>query len=512
MGVAVLVSRLVLAVLFVVAGWSKLLDRAGTRRAVGDFGVPPVLVGPVAVGLPIVELVVGVGMVPALTAGWSAIGAITLLVVFISAIGVSLARGRRPQCRCFGQVHSSAVGATTLVRNVALAAVAAIVLGGVVTGRNPELATLAAGVPGTGWLVAAVGAVLIAVVVIEGWFIVNLMRQQGRLLLRLDALEAAGPAHRHHLGQPEPGLAAGSVAPEFGLSRLNGETMTLKALRSEKRPVLLVFSDPACGPCSALMPEIAGWQDRHADAVTIAILSSGDRAANESKASEAGVRRVLLDTDSRIATEYQYVGTPSAVLVDPGGRIASPIAAGVDAISALVARTVTAAQPQSPPALARPSYVHIGRPAPEFVLADTTGRSVALRDLNGTRVLLLFWNPGCGFCAQMLDDLRAWETSALPEAPQLVVISTGTATENKEMGLRAPVLADPSNTLAPTFGVNGTPMAVMIDTEGRVASEPAAGADTLCSRWAETSSPSQPTAKPNTESRRVRDRLGCTLI
>ena len=50
------------------------------------------------------------------------------------------------------------------------------------------------------------------------------------------------------------GLPAGTRAPNFSLPDLAGGERTLADYRG--RRVLLVFSDPACGPCQALAPEL----------------------------------------------------------------------------------------------------------------------------------------------------------------------------------------------------------------------------------------------------------------
>ena len=44
------------------------------------------------------------------------------------------------------------------------------------------------------------------------------------------------------------------------------------------------------------------------------------------------------------------------------------------------------------------------------------------------------------------------------------------------MGLRAPVVLDQGSSVMRAFGANGTPMAVLVDAHGRIASEVAAGA------------------------------------
>ena len=78
--------------------------------------------------IPIAELTVAVLLFPTATAWWAGVLSLTLLGAFVSGIGVNLARGRRPDCHCFGQLHSEPIGAGTLVRNGVLAALAALLV------------------------------------------------------------------------------------------------------------------------------------------------------------------------------------------------------------------------------------------------------------------------------------------------------------------------------------------------------------------------------------------------
>ena len=54
--------------------------------------------------------------------------------------------------------------------------------------------------------------------------------------------------------------------------------------------------------------------------------------------------------------------------------------------------------------------------------------------------MVLFWNPGCGFCQEMVPDLKAWEADPPQGAPKLLVVSTGTVAANRAMGLHAPIV------------------------------------------------------------------------
>ena len=113
----ILASRLLLAAVFVVAAFGKLADRDGTGKTMVAFGMPAPAAPALAVLLPIAELAVAVLLLPAASALAGALGALTLLLVFSVAIAANLARGRTPDCHCFGQVHSEPVGARTLARN-----------------------------------------------------------------------------------------------------------------------------------------------------------------------------------------------------------------------------------------------------------------------------------------------------------------------------------------------------------------------------------------------------------
>ena len=191
-----------------------------------------------------------------------------------------------------------------------------------------------------------------------------------------------------------------------------------------------------------------------------------------------------------MAESYQVAGTPSAVLIRTDGTIASPLAEGADNIRGLVAGAIGLPVLRSLPISAalqgngnggaaqsaQPGGPKLGERVPDFTLPDLSGKQVSLADLHGDPMLVLFWNPGCGFCQRMLDDLKAWESNPPEGAPRLLVVSTGSVEENKAMGLRSPVLLDQGFGVGNMFGANGTPMAVLLDTEGNIASEVAAGA------------------------------------
>ena len=123
-----LIARLLLALVFILAGVGKLVDRKGSRQALIDFGVPAVFASPLGILLPLAELGIAAALIATPTAWWGALGALLLLALFVAGISINLARGNKPECHCFGQLHSAPAGWSTLIRNGLLAAVAAFIL------------------------------------------------------------------------------------------------------------------------------------------------------------------------------------------------------------------------------------------------------------------------------------------------------------------------------------------------------------------------------------------------
>ncbi len=324
MDVTVALVRLALTAVFGIAAIGKLSDREGTRQAVAGFGVPAVAIGLVAFGLPVIELLIAAGLVLEASAVWAAVVALALLLAFCVAIVRLLARGETPDCHCFGSLGSAPIGHATLVRNLGLAGLAGFVA---VAGRNhgESLSTLLVDL-------GPVAIVLGVAFALHAAFSWQLFAQNGRLLGRISVLETA-------LGigvdeEPAVGLAIGDPAPDFALSDLAGNTVTLEALLRPGRGALLVFTDPGCHHCNAVLPALG--RDRGEDEPALVVISRGSEVANRTKAQEHGIARVLLQDDFEVGEAYGNHGLPGAVLIDAAGRIASPPAGGAQAVIALL--------------------------------------------------------------------------------------------------------------------------------------------------------------------------------
>jgi uncharacterized membrane protein YphA (DoxX/SURF4 family) len=110
-------ASVVVGVVFVVAGASKLASRAGWRASARDLGAPD-WAAPV---VPWVEIVVGALLIVQVASPWPALAAIAMLIAFSTLIALRLREGERPACACFGQWSASEIGPPHLVRNAVLA-------------------------------------------------------------------------------------------------------------------------------------------------------------------------------------------------------------------------------------------------------------------------------------------------------------------------------------------------------------------------------------------------------
>ena len=216
MSLVTLLASLALAAIFAIAAATKLADRGGTREAVVAFGAPEWSAGALTLLLPLAELTVAGLLLWPETALYGAIGALVLLAIFSVAIGVSLARGRAPDCHCFGQLHSAPASWRTLARNGVLAALAVVSLVGNLTDDQASAIAWLGDLEGAELLALVVAAFALGVIVVGGAAFLTLMRSYGRVLTRLDRVEAALASAGYGLDDepmPELGLAPRHAGP-----------------------------------------------------------------------------------------------------------------------------------------------------------------------------------------------------------------------------------------------------------------------------------------------------------
>lgn len=190
--------------------------------------------------------------------------------------------------------------------------------------------------------------VLLALILVSGWGVLFLMyqiiKQQGRVLLRLDAIE-------QRLGIRTPvrdwvmpaGLAVSSPFPSFKLPDLAGNAVALEDFRGKK--ILLVNWRPQCGFCARIASELAQLQPALQEHnVALVFAAYGEEEANRKLADEHALKATfLLQTNDRRIAAFRTLGTPAAYLLDEGGLVVKPLAVGADRVPVLARYSVGAA-------------------------------------------------------------------------------------------------------------------------------------------------------------------------
>jgi peroxiredoxin len=147
-----------------------------------------------------------------------------------------------------------------------------------------------------------------------------------------------------------------------------------------------------------------------------------------------------------------------------------------------------------------PPGLPLGREAPAFELPDLAGDRKSLAQFHGQPVLLLFFNPACDFCREMMPKLAALhktegsrqqlesESSVTGNGsssarPQILIVSTGSEEANRQLfdehKVTHSVLLQKEMEVAAAYQANGTPSGYLIDAEGKIASGLAIGAEAL---------------------------------
>jgi peroxiredoxin len=297
-------------------------------------------------------------------------------------------------------------------------------------------------------------------------------------------------------------LPVGAPAPDFQLASLAGGLKKLADWRG--RRVLLIFFNPRCGFCSRMAPELAALPVEPAGGRPLPlVVTTGSVDENRQLVEEHALRcPVLLQEGGEVASDYHAAGTPMGYLLDEQGRIASELAVGAEALLALAGSRSLAADNQIGPASAAPgrnghrkpsgnrslsesrlnrSGLPAGSPAPAFRLPRLDGGELSLEEYRGRRVLLVFSDPHCGPCDALLPELERRHRQSRGLA--VLLIGRGKVEENRqkvrEHRLTFPVALQKQWEVSRRYAMFATPMAYLIDEQGRIARDVAAGVEPI---------------------------------
>jgi len=330
----------------------------------------------------------------------------------------------------------------------------------------------------------------LTLVIMQGLILISLwtilyqvVKQQGRLLLRLDDLDRRLAHAGLGVGPGEPGgLEVGTPVSSGRLPDLEGRLISLDDYRGQR--VLLVQWSPECVFCELLAPDLAQLQaDLRTGNVQLVLASLAGAESNRELALEHGLTCpiVLLSNDSPLVREtFRDQGTPVAYLLDERGKVAEPVAAGGDEILALARGVAGKRARRARPPGERPlsssrierNGLKAGTTAPAFHLPDLGGGTIALEDYRGRRVLLVFSDPHCGPCEELAPHLVRIHRQHRDLGLVVLMVTRGDVEENRRKADRYrfefPVALQERWRLSREFGIFAMPVAFLIDENGVV--------------------------------------------
>ena len=108
------------------------------------------------------------------------------------------------------------------------------------------------------------------------------------------------------------------------LPNLDGQQVELEELRNGK--TALLFWNPGCGFCQRLVSDLKEWESEKPNgAPKLVLISTGTAEANREHGLDS---TILLDQGFRTGEQFGASGTPSAIVLDEKGQVASGIAVG----------------------------------------------------------------------------------------------------------------------------------------------------------------------------------------
>ena len=326
MNAGVVLALLLLALVLGVSGVAKLRD----RRSVGDMfqslRIPVVTPALGAAVLPGGELVLAAALLlapgPLLVA--AAVLTAVLFATYLAVVARATTFDPRPTCACFGALGGHRIDAVTVVRNVLLVGLAAFALGGVLAADERWLPRAAADLGSAG--AAPIAVALVAVVV--AWLI---GRGSGPTTATPDA---SAPDEELWDYERKP-------IPYGVVEDVDGTSTTLRILARDKARLLVVLT-LGCGPCARVAERLDGWAEELDGLLIVHPLYS--------EAPVAGLPQLphrrettLHDPDGNVARVFNYLPTPTAVLLGLDGLLAGGPVVGEDAIEEMVAELREAA-------------------------------------------------------------------------------------------------------------------------------------------------------------------------
>ncbi|PRY63637.1 methylamine utilization protein MauE [Knoellia remsis] len=463
-----LVATLVVAGLFLTSGVLKLRDRAGALAGVRGFSfLPEPLVPVIARVLPYVEIALGVLLLVTWGSAFTGVAALALALAigFVIVVGLSLARGERPTCHCFGEVSAEPISERTLLRNVAIAlsAAAALLLDRPFPGVVPSLVRLGAAEVAF----ALTATVLVATAAIL-WSRLDAARRSIVTLTSERDAALARPAARPTLDIPEAAV----------LGR-DGAYVPLADLAREKAQLVIGVS-PTCSVCKELSPAFAGWRAALDKEVGVTIVSWADLGSSVA-AYPDDADFLYADPDGRALGALGIGGTPGAVVLGTNGKVAAGPALGGESIMELITAVIQAigvnmmtgmahqAREPRPIGGSDSGQEHLpdtGSDLQDFLVRTETGEQVpfmdALASVSTGPVPVVAWRDSCPYCSEIAAEMVQFS-----ERGEVVLLVNEPISSVRSQGLTGPAFQTVDIDASGILGLPGTPAGFPVE-EARV--------------------------------------------
>jgi len=124
-----LVLRAFLAFIFIYAAILKIAEPGDFSQAIANYKLlPDNIINILAIILPWIEISAGILLLFGVAVKENSVIINGMLIVFIIAIGISLARGLNIDCGCFGTADGSKIGLTKILQNIGLLLIGIILI------------------------------------------------------------------------------------------------------------------------------------------------------------------------------------------------------------------------------------------------------------------------------------------------------------------------------------------------------------------------------------------------
>lgn len=123
------VLRTILAFVFIYAAILKIAEPGGFSQAIANYKLlPDISINVLGIILPWIEISAGLLLLFGVAVKENSVIISGMLIVFIIAIGISLARGLNIDCGCFGTADGNKIGLTKILQNIGLLIIGIILI------------------------------------------------------------------------------------------------------------------------------------------------------------------------------------------------------------------------------------------------------------------------------------------------------------------------------------------------------------------------------------------------